>query len=79
MASDITCPEGPAQCATFIQLLVDQPSPSIFFSPSSCSFSFLSTLTDCRPFTGEICGESLASLDAKCKALFVSSVENLDV
>lgn len=36
-------------------------------------------LMDCRPFTGETCGESLASLDAKCKALFVSSVENFDV
>lgn len=45
-------------------------------------FFFLSMVfieMDCKPFTGEICGESLASLDPKWKALFARSVENLDV
>lgn len=45
-------------------------------------FFFLSTVSiqiDYKPFTGEVCGERLASLDPKCKALFVRVVKKLNV
>lgn len=41
--------------------------------------SMVSIQIDCKRFTGEICGENLASSDPKCKALFVRSVENFAV
>lgn len=38
--------------------------------------SMVSIQRDCKTFTGEIYGASLASSDPKCKALFVRSVKN---
>lgn len=51
----------------------------LFFFYLFFFLSMISVQMDCKHFTGGICGESLASLSLKCKALFMRSIENLDV